>query len=133
MAQAGIVNREEQKARLEAARARRERIARMNRIAFRATTALVVVCLFVYTSRMAAIAAGAKEISSIRQELTALREEQQYLEVKLAARQDLDRVRDEAVGRLGMRYPAEGEVIVVSLSGFNGSTNTQTAHDNTMP
>ena len=114
-----------------AARMRRERIARTNRLMLRVTIALIVVSLFVYISRMAAISANAKEIAKIRQEITQLREEQQYLEVKLAARQDLDRVRDEATGRLGMRYPEEGQVQLVSLGGYLVGESRQAAHDNT--
>ena len=116
-----------------AARMRRERIERTNKWMLRVTVALIVVSLFVYISRMAAISANAKEIAKIRQEITQLREEQQYLEVKLAARQDLDRVRDEAMGRLGMGYPVEGQVQLVSLGGYMAGGSTQTAHDNAMP
>ena len=114
-----------------AVRMRKERIARTNRLMLRVTIALIVVSLFVYISRMAAISANAKEIAKIRQEITQLKEEQQYLEVKLAARQDLDRVRDEAMGRLGMRYPEEGQVQLVSLGGYLAGENWQTAHDTT--
>ena len=116
-----------------AARARRARIARINQIMLRVTVALIVVSLFVYITRMAEISANAKEINRIRQEITQLKEEQQYLEVKLAARQDLERVRDEAMGRLGMNYPDEGEVRLISLSGYASGLNTQTAHDNAAP
>ena len=116
-----------------AARVRRERIERTNRWMLRVTVALIVVSLFVYISRMAAISANAKEIAKIRQEITQLREEQQYLEVKLAARQDLDRVRDEAMGRLGMGYPVEGQVQLVSLGGYRAGSSTQTAHDHATP
>lgn len=116
-----------------AARMRRERIERTNRVMLRMTAALIVVSLFVYIGRMASISANAKEISKIRQEITQLREEQQYLEVKLAARQDLERVRDEAMGRLGMDYPVEGQVQLVSLGGYLAGSGTQTAHDNAAP
>ena len=116
-----------------AARMRRERIARTNRMMLRMTVALIVVSLFVYIGRMASISANAKEIAKIRREITQLREEQQYLEVKLAARQDLERVRDEAMGRLGMDYPVEGQVQLVSLGGYLAGSGTQTAHDNATP
>lgn len=113
-----------------AARMRRERTARVNQLMLRMTVALIVVSLFVYIGRMAAISANAKEIARIRQDITQLREEQQYLEVKLAARQDLDRVRDEAMGRLGMKYPEAGQVQLVSLGGYVADSGTQTVHDN---
>ena len=116
-----------------AARMRRERAERMNRMMLRMTIALIAVSLFVYIGRMASISANAKEIAKIRQEITQLREEQQYLEVKLAARQDLERVRDEAMGRLGMGYPVEGQVQLVSLGGYVVGSGTQTVHDNAAP
>ena len=131
MAQAGVANRSA--ARMNAARMRRIREARINRLMLKLTMALIVVCLFGYISRMTVISAGAKEISKIRQEITKLQEDQQYLEVLLAARQDLDRVRDEAVGRLGMGYPKDGQVYLISLGGYASSANTQTAHDNAAP
>ena len=116
-----------------AEKARRMREARMNRVMLRVTIGVVVVSLFVYITQMAGISANAKEIGRIRKEITQLKEERQYLEVKLAARQDLERVRDEAIGRLGMGYPDEGEVRIISLSGYASNLNTQTVHDNTAP
>lgn len=116
-----------------AARMRRERIERTNRMMLRVTVVLIVASLFVYIGRMASISANAKEIAKIRREITRLREDQQYLEVKLAARQDLDRIRDEAMGRLGMGYPVEGQVQLVSLGGYVAGSGTQTALDNATP
>ena len=116
-----------------AAQAQRIRVAHTNQMMTRLMIGLVTVLLFVYIGRMASISASAKEISRIRQEITQLREEQQYLEVKLAARQDLDRVRDEAVGRLGMKYPEAGQVQIVSLGGYTVNVNPQTALDHAAP
>ena len=131
MAQAGAVYRGASA--VKSVPSRKARAARINRMMLRVTIALIVICLFVYISRMAAISAAAKEINQIKQGITQLKENQQYLEVMLAARQELDRVRDEAMGRLGMGYPTEGQVQLVSLSGYAPSANTQTAHDNAAP
>lgn len=116
-----------------AARMRRERIERTNRMMLRITAGLIIASLFVYIGRMASISANAKEIAKIRREITQLQEEQQYLEVKLAARQDLERVRDEAMGRLGMGYPVEGQVQLVSLGSYVAGSGTQTVLDNATP
>jgi len=116
-----------------AAQIRRARAARMNQMMLQVTIALVVVSLFVYITRMAGISANAKEISRIKNEITQLKEEKQYLEVKLAARQDLERVRDEAIGRLGMNYPDEGEIRLISLGSYAQDPNVQTVHDNAAP
>ena len=134
MAQAGITYRcGAQVTKRRFVSAGQERAARLNRGILRAAICLVMICLFVYISRMATIASGAKEISQIRQEIAQLKDDQQYLEVMLAARQDLDRVRDEAMGRLGMNYPAEGRVQMISLSGYVAGGATQTAHEGTNP
>lgn len=116
-----------------AAQARRARAARVNQMMLQVTIALVVISLFVYITRMAGISANAKEISCIKKEITQLKEEKQYLEVKLAARQDLERVRDEAIGRLGMNYPDEGEIRLISLGHYVQAPNMQTVHDNAAP
>lgn len=132
MTQTGAVYGGAEERRIQA-RARRMRMIRYNRMMLRITACLVVVCLFAYISRMAVIASSAKEISNLRKELTQLREEQQYLELYLAAQQDLNRVRDEAMVRLGMRYPEDGQVRLVSLSGYAMSANSQTALESTAP
>lgn len=75
---------------------------------------LLVACLFVYISRLAAVSAGAKEIDRL---MNAIAEEQrtgQQLSIQLAARLDPARVRDEATGRLGMSYPTDERIRVVS-------------------
>ena len=79
-----------------------------------APLALLVACLFVYISRLAAVSAGAKEIDRL---MNAIAEEQrtsQQLKIQLAARLDPARVRDEATGRLGMSYPTDDRICVVS-------------------
>ena len=80
-----------------------------------ATIALVAVGLFIQISRTAAISAQSKEISQLRSAIQELTVEQQYLQITLSTRQNIDRVRDEAMGRLGMNYPVEGQVRVVTL------------------
>ena len=75
---------------------------------------LLVACLFVYISRLAAVSAGAKEIDRL---MNAIAEEQrigQQLNIQLTARMDPARVRDEATGRLGMSYPTDDRICVVS-------------------
>lgn len=97
--------------------ARRSVRARVSRQAARMVVlgAALMICLFVYIGRMAAASAGAKEIDRL---MSAIAEEQrtaQQLSIQLAARLDPARVRDEATGRLGMSYPAEGQIRVISL------------------
>ncbi len=131
MAQAGITYRTGVRCAPGKVPSRRTRAARMNGIMFRLFICLVMVLLFVYIGRMATISSGAKQITQIRRELSDLEEQRQYLEIALSARQNIDRVRDEATARLGMSYPTD--VRLVSLNGYVAAADTQTAHDTTMP
>ena len=131
MTQAGAVYRGAGQA--KCARQKRERAMRFNQTMLRIATGLIVFCLFVYIGRMSVISAGAKEIDRLEAEIEKLDEDAKYLRISLAARQNVDRVRDEATGRLGMRDPVEGEVQLVSLNGYASRSNTHTAHDSTAP
>ena len=93
---------------------------------------LVLVCsLFFHINRMSAIAAGAKEISALKREIATLTSDKQYREISLAARQNLERVQYEALNRLGMVYPGEGQVQVIYLDAFLGDSGLRTAYDTT--
>lgn len=89
-----------------------------NRLMLLLLTAMTVVCLFGYIDRMADIAACAKQIDALRSDIRTLKAECQQLEFYLAAEQSLERVWDEATMRLGMVYPGEGQVRIVSLEGY---------------
>ena len=132
MAQAGMnVRRRRQKTAQE--RARERRIMKINAMMTKVAVALIAICMFVYIGRMTTVAAGAKEIDRIEQEIEDMKEWKQYLEVNLAARQNINRVKDEAIGRLGMIYPQESQIYLISLNGYAANANTQTAHDGTNP
>lgn len=74
----------------------------------------LMACLFVYIGRMAAASAAAKEIDALTQAIAEEQRISQQLTLQLAARMDPARVRDEAVGRLGMSYPGEGQIFTLS-------------------
>lgn len=131
MAQAGVAYRDERK--LQELRLRRDRAIRFNRMMLRTFACVTVACLFVYISRMAEISAGAKEISRIRNEIGQLLEDQECLESALAENQKVQRIEDEAIGRLGMSKPEGDQLQLVSLNSYISGTNTQTAHDSTTP
>lgn len=132
MAQAGAAYRTHGQA-AQSARMRKEQVMRFNRMMLRIATGLIVFCLFVYIGRMADISAGAKEISRLEEEITKLSEDEKYLRINLATRRNPEEVKIEAMSRLGMRYPVEGEVQLVSLAGFASRSNTHTALDNAAP
>jgi nitrogen fixation/metabolism regulation signal transduction histidine kinase len=92
------------------ARARSRR--RLSRLAV--PLIVLAVCLSVFISRLAVISSGADEIEQL---MNAIAEEQrtsQQLNIQLSARQDPARVRDEATGRLGMSFPGEDRIYVVT-------------------
>jgi len=110
-------------------RVKNEQARRFNRRMLCVLSALMVLALFVYISRMATIAAGSKQISLLRQEISDLTSDAQYREISLAARQNLERVQYEAIYRLGMVYPQEGQIQMVSLNGEVIDTGVRTVYD----
>lgn len=79
--------------------------------------AALMACLFVYIGRMAAASAAAKEIDALNQAIAEEQRISQQLTLQLAARMDPARVRDEAVGRLGMSYPGVEQICILSAAG----------------
>lgn len=117
-----------------AAMAARAAKARFNRTMLKVMGCVLMVCLFVYITRMAVIASGSKNIEGLRNEITALENNQQYLNIQLTARANPQRVYDEAVNRLGMGYPDESRVNMVVLPGYySADVQTAEARDFVMP
>lgn len=132
MAQAGIANYGTKEASSGRSGCRRCR-NRMNTIMLFVTGCMMAAFLFVYIGQLTVISAASKEARQLRQEISQLHEEQEQLQINLANRQNIDRVWDVATGELGMRYPVEGQVQIVSMNGYSSSAATQTAHDNANP
>ena len=112
MAQAGAAGQYQSKYR------RNEKRRRFNQIMMGITAVLVVIAMFIHIGQLARITSTSKEIDALKKELKRLEEQNQYLQLTLATRQDMDRVRDEATGRLGMVNPSDNEVRYVSLSEY---------------
>ena len=102
----------------------------LNQVMFWVTTALVVGFMFGYIGQLATISAGAKDIRQIKKETDQLKEEQEQLRIN---QENIDRVWDLATGTLGMRYPVDGQIQIVSIEGYMSEVNTQTARDNATP
>lgn len=117
----------QQRARL--ARARMEQARRQSRRMLCVFSGLLVAALFVYISRMATISAAGKQISQLRRDVSALTSDKQYREISLTARQNLERVQYEALNRLGMVYPQEGQIQLVRLTGENAGDGVMTVYD----
>lgn len=119
----------EMQARARIARARMEQARRQNRRMLCLFSAMLVFSLFVYISRMASISAAGKQISQLKQEIGVLTSDKQYREISLTARQNLERVQYEAINRLGMVYPQEGQIQLVHLYGDNAGDGVLTVYD----
>jgi len=91
------------------------------------TAALLVIGLVVQVGRLAQIASSAKRISTLTVEIKELRGEKENLEVRLSMQQNLNRIRDEAIYKCEMVYPAQDQIRVVSLLGSGSEPLTQTA------
>ena len=101
---------------------KRRRANAVSRVLIYLTVALLVTGLAVQIGRLSQIAAQAKSISTLSAEIRQLDSEQQNLQVRLGLLQKSDRILDVAMNKLGMNYPAEGQVRVVSLSGYSADT-----------
>lgn len=119
----------EMQARARIARVRMEQARRQNRRMLCLFSAMLVFSLFVYISRMASISAAGKQISQLKQEIGVLTSDKQYREISLTARQNLERVQYEAINRLGMVYPQEGQIQLVHLYGDNAGDGVLTVYD----
>ena len=82
------------------------------------TAVLIVIALFVHIGQLARLASVSKQIDALKKEIALLEEQHQYLQITLATRQDMDRVRDEATGRLGMIAPSDDKVRYISLDEY---------------
>lgn len=108
---------------------RERRRVYVNRAMMVLTLAVLISGLFLQLSRMAAINARAIEISELNAQIVELTGERQQLEIVMSIKQDIARIQDEAA-RLGMTYPGEGQVRVVTLPTGYGADNTMVAADN---
>ncbi len=91
------------------------------------TLTLLLTLMFVQIGRLAQIAGQTKQISSLSASIRQLNNEKANLEVRLSMQQNINRVRDEAVYKLGMIHPDEGQIRVISLNGYYASAQTQMA------
>lgn len=108
-------------------RAQRRRAQNLSRALMYMTIAVLAVCLFLQVNRYAQIASQTKRISALVTQIKNLESDQANLQLRLSARENLKRVRSEAMYNLGMDYPAEGQVRVVALNGTSAQLQAQTA------
>lgn len=120
---------DEMQRRARLSRLRMEQARRQSRRMLCVFSGLLALSLFIYISRMATISSQSKQISQLRGEISALTSDKQYREISLSARQNLERVQYEAINRLGMVYPQEGQIQLVHLGGEYAPDGVMTVYD----
>ncbi|MDL2206156.1 cell division protein FtsL [Eubacteriales bacterium OttesenSCG-928-N13] len=100
--------------------------SKLSRILMYATIALALMLVFMQISRLAELAGQTKQIATLVTGIRELQNERNNLEVRLSMQQNINRVRDEAVYKLGMIQPEEGQIQVVSLNGYSAPAPMQT-------
>ena len=103
-------------------RQEQDKAERISKMLMYTTLGVLVVCLFLQVNRYAQIASQTKRISTMVNEIKQLETDKSNLELRLSARANIDRVREEAVHNLGMNYPNEGQVRVVALGEVTAET-----------
>lgn len=86
----------------------------LSQAAFCVFIALAMVLMFVQITRIAEISGNMKRISSISTVIREAQNEKGNLSVRLSMQQNITRVRDEAINRLGMVEPDPHQIKVVS-------------------
>ena len=76
-------------------------------------TSVLLGSLLLYVTQGIQVIRMGYEIDRIQNRFQQVKVERERLEVELASLQDLSTVQREAVGRLGMVFPAAGQVVVV--------------------
>lgn len=99
----------------------------MSRLLMYITFVLIVALCFVQITRLANIAQNTKQISNLSTEIRRLASEKTTQLQRLSMQQNITRVREEAIYKLGMIQPEDGQIRVVSLNGHSANTQTRTA------
>ncbi len=108
-------------------RVERKKAAERNRLLMYLTLGVFILCLFLQVNRYAQIASQTKRISRLVNEIKQLENDKSNLTLRLSARENINRVREEAMYNLGMDYPTEGQVKVVALGALPPESLSQMA------
>jgi len=95
----------------------RSRLSRGALAAWALATTVLLGCLLLYVTQGIQVIRMGYEIDRIQNRFHEVKVERERLEVELASLQDLATVQRAAVERLGMVFPAPGQVVVVRAGG----------------
>lgn len=109
------------------ARARREiRATKASRAAMYLFMALALTLVFLQIGQLAQMAQNTKEIASLSSGIREKKGDAGNLNMRLSMQRNIKRVYDEAVGRLGMIQPEDGQIRVISPVGHSTEIQQQT-------
>lgn len=108
-------------------RSERRKVYKHSRLLMYMTLVVFMVCLFMQINRYAQLASQTKQISQLTAAIKQLDTDKSNLELRLSARENISRVRDEAIYNLGMNYPSEGQVRVIAFDTVSPDALSQIA------
>ncbi|MCF0133655.1 MAG: septum formation initiator family protein [Blautia sp.] len=98
----------------EAARRNREKALSMGKgfVLFLSviSVAILFACVY-YLQLKSEITSSMKQIAQLESELTSIREDNDAYESQVTSNVDISRIRKIAIGRLGMKFPDEGQTV----------------------
>ena len=108
-----------------ARRVDRRKATKHNRMLMYVTLGVLAACLFFQVNRYAQIASQKQPIVQLVNEIEQLETDKTNLELRLSARANINRVREEAMYNLGMDYPSEGQVRVITVGALSPESLSQ--------
>ncbi len=110
-------------------RARREiKASRASQFAMYVFLALLMALVFAQIGQLAQMAQNTKQISQLTSQIREKKGDAGNLNMRLSMQRNIKRVHDEAVGRLGMIQPQEGQIRVISPVGQSTEVQPQTVY-----
>ncbi len=108
-------------------RAQRElKATKASRMAMYTFVILALVLVFLQIGRLAQIAQNTKEIATLTASIREKKGDAGNLNMRLSMQRNIKRVHDEAIGRLGMIQPEDGQIRVISPGGPSTEVQQQT-------
>lgn len=104
----------------KSAQRNRERAMAMNRgfvVFLAAVSVAILFCCINYLQLKSQITASMKNVATLEAELTQLKEDNDAYESQVTSNTDLSAIKKIAIGRLGMKYPSDNQVMTYRTEG----------------
>lgn len=90
----------------------------------------LVLGLFIYITEMARLTGQAKEINQVNSQIHELSKRLEERQVRLSMCKNLEEIQNRAVA-LGMQFPEDDQIRVISVPGYTQDAGQQTAENTT--